>query len=235
MKRAFEKEDPPPFLLAVETSSSVFSVAVGEGPRILSFVQVEGQGRPCALLTDLIEKATAEAGCRLNDLNGFAVSIGPGSFTGLRVGVMTVKTLAWALKKPVVPVSSLEVIARNFQNSAKPVLLFLDARKGNVYSALFRPNGQGRLARATPDELLSPPEALQRISEPTRVVGDGLKRYAHLLDSREADPAPADRWVPRADRACEIAAARWPSAQVDDIHRLVPQYLYSKESDISGR
>ncbi len=218
-------------LLAVETSSSVFSVAVGEEGRVLSFVQVEGLGRPSTLLTDLIEKALVQAGLKLEEINGFALSMGPGSFTGLRVGVMTVKTLAWALKKPVIPVSSLEAVAHNREGGSKPVLVFLDARKGNVYSALFEPHGQGGLERKTPDQIQSPSDALALIQGPTQVVGDGLLRYGALAAGcKDAEPVPLDGWIPRADRVLEIAAAGWPGAQVDDIHQLVPQYLYSKES-----
>lgn len=215
-------------LLAVETSSSAFSVAVGEGGQLLSFVQAEGQGRPSTLLAELIEKGAAQAGLKLEELDGFAVSIGPGSFTGLRVGVLTVKTLAWALKKPVIPVSSLEAIARNLEGSSKPVLVFLDARKGNIYSALFEPSERGRLERKTPDRLQSPSDALALIQSPTPLVGDGLLRYGALAaDCGGAEPSSADQWIPRADRVLEIAVSRWPEGQVDDIHRLVPQYLYS--------
>lgn len=221
-------------LLAVETSSPVFSVAVCEGPQVRSFVQIEGQGRPSTLLADLIGEACAEAGLELKDLDGFSVSIGPGSFTGLRIGVMTVKTLAWALKKPVVPVSSLEIISRNAEDNSKPVLIFLDARRGNVYSALFHPDGKGGLKRMTPDQVLAPEEAVRPIRGPTLVLGDGLKKYGELLSALPAEQASPDRWIPRADRACEIAASLWPNGPVDDIHRLVPKYLYSKEGKITA-
>ena len=225
-------------LLAVETSSPVFSVAASDGTSALAWEQVQGQGLPSLLLTDLIQSVLKEAGISLEALDGFAVSIGPGSFTGLRIGVMTVKTLAWALKKPVLPVSSLEVMAHNARESGQPVVPFVDARKGNVYMASFAPDGRGKLRRTAPDELLRPEEALRRFPEPALLLGDGLNRYAELVASlasagvQRADP---ELWVPRADSLCEIAASRWPEALVDDPHRLVPQYLYSQESDIIGK
>ena len=225
-------------LLGLETSSPQFSVAVSSGPDILSFRQVDGQGLPSLLLTDLIQSVLEKAGVTLQQLDGFAVSIGPGSFTGLRVGVMTVKTLAWTLKKPVLPVSSLEVIANNLEHSAQPVVPFLDARKGNVYMASFAPDKQGLLQRIEPDTLLRPEEALRHFEEPAVLVGDGLKRYAELVNSlapagvEQADPS---LWIPLADLLCRLAARRWPAGLVDDPHRLVPQYLYSQESDIIGK
>ena len=225
-------------LLGIETSSPVFSVAVSDGPKISVFLQVDGQGRPSSLLTDLIEQALKEAGTALPELDGFAITIGPGSFTGLRIGVMTVKTLAWALKKPVLPVSSLEVIARNMPPDVPNVYPFLDARKGNVYTARFRRNGENVLGRVSPDELLRPEEALRKVEPPAHLVGDGLKRYADLvapLSLKEIQQAPASLWVPRADQVCRIAGAAWPAGIVDDPHHLVPQYLYSKEGGATGQ
>ena len=216
-------------LLAVETSSPIFSVAVCDGSGVRAYHQVEGKGRPSALLTDLIQQGLGEARLSLKDLDGFALSVGPGSFTGLRVGVMTVKTLAWALKKPVLPVSSLEVIARNVPPEARSVCAFLDARKGNVYTACFLRNEKGLLQRAGPDELLRPEEALKKVEPSAQLIGDGLQRYAEVVASAGLggmDQAPAPLWVPRADRLCEIAHSRWPAGIVDDPHSLVPQYLY---------
>ena len=216
-------------LLAVETSSPIFSAAVCDGPDVKAFLQVEGQGRPSSLLTDLMEQVLGKAGLRLSDLDGFALSIGPGSFTGLRIGVMTLKTMAWALKKPVLPVSSLEVVARNADPSSRDLLVLVDARRGNVYSALFSPNGKDSLRRIHPDELLSPEEALKKIQRPVRVIGDGLKKYwkqvAELGVERAEQTAP-ELWVPRADTVVRIAEEAWPEGQVDDPHTLVPQYFY---------
>lgn len=225
--------------LGIETSSPVFSVAVSDGERVLSCLQGEGQGRPSSLLTDLIQESLRQAGMELAQVDGLAISIGPGSFTGLRVGVMTAKTLAWALRRPVQPVSSLEAIAQNLAASPRDVLVFLDARKGNVYSALFSPGGDGQLARATEDELLPPADALARARGSAIVIGDGLKKYGALLAGASSaaalGPAPEDLWFPRADTVCRLADCQWPQGRVDDPHRLVPKYLYSKESDITGR
>ena len=245
-------------LLGVETSSSVFSVALCDGERILSSLKIEGQGRPSDFLTDLIEKAVSSAALSLEKLDGFLISIGPGSFTGLRVGVTTVKTLAWALKKKILPVSSLEVITQNFVGSPDPVALFLDARKGKVYTALFSSDGAGSMKRSSEDQTVLPAEALKNLPAKVVLAGDGLKRYGELLSSfprkRESDPrwslpstpiegeddistwelAPEAQWIPSAESLCRIAAGRWPSGVLDDPHRLVPQYLYSKESDITG-
>ncbi len=224
-------------LLGVETSSPIFSVAISEQGRLLSSIKIEGTGRPSALLADLIQQAAGSAGLGLKDLDGFSVSIGPGSFTGLRVGVITVKTLAWALKKPVLPISSLEVIAQNLKSCQEPIGLFLDARKGKVYTASFASDGEGRLKRLTEDRLMPPEEALKEFSERTILVGDGLKRYGELARSLRGETvsfASGEDGIPSAESLCLLAENRWPAGNLDDPHRLVPKYLYSKESDITG-
>ncbi len=224
-------------LLGIETSSHTFSVAVSEGDRVLKSLSVGDARRPSTLLSELIRQILFEVGWTFSVLDGFAISIGPGSFTGLRVGVMTVKTLAWALKKPVLPVSSLEVLAQNLVLHSELICPWVDARKGKVYTALFSPNGHGELKRLKADRLVLPEQLFKELSGPVVLVGDGLRRYQELIVAQERPEirqAPESSWTPTAESVCRIAAHRWPEGVLDDPHRLVPQYLYSRESDITG-
>ncbi len=221
-----------PLLLGLETSSKVFSVAVCEGDRILSSLKLEDPASRSDRLTDLIQDVLRGAKTELRRLDGFAVSIGPGSFTGLRVGAATAKTLAWALKKPVLPISSLEVLARNGVWAGSPIGLFVDARKGKVYTAAFSLDGSGKLQRLSKDELLLPEEAVYKLPPKAVLIGDGIPKYQGLLSSFPL--VPPGNWIPSAENLCRIAALHWPAGVLDDPHRLVPQYLYSKESDITG-
>lgn len=224
-------------LLGVETSSPLFSVALLENGRIVSHCESIGQGRPSALLSEMIREMTERAKLPLPQLDGFVIGIGPGSFTGLRVGVTTIKTLAWALKKPVLPISSLEVIARNLNESTQDVVVFLDARKGKVYSSLFSPDRRQGLVRQSEDKLLMPEEVLKKLEQPVILVGDGIHRYSNLITrlcGGKVEWAPEVSWIPRAEELCQIAAKTWPKGRLDDPHRLVPKYLYSQESDITG-
>ncbi len=223
-------------LIAVETSSSAFSVAACAGGRIAADLRAEGLGRPSTLLADMIQQAAKEGGFALAETAGFAVSIGPGSFTGLRVGVTTVKTLAWALKKPVLPVSSLEVIAHNAAGPCEHACIFVDARKNKVYTASFSAGPDGSVNRLSKDLLGLPEEALKKLPPGALIVGDGIRRYQELIRSMEGKGfllAPESAWVPLAVSVCRIALSRWPAGILDDPHPLVPQYLYSKEGDIA--
>lgn len=224
-------------LLGVESSSMRVSAAVWEAGRILSVSEAERQDRPSVALPELAQEVLARADRSLEMLTGFAVSIGPGSFTGLRVGVMTVKTLAWACGKPILPVSSLEVIAAGFPpRGGRRLRPFLDARKGKVYTALFESDGKA-WSRLEPDRLALPRQVLERDGKETTLAGDGLVSYRALAEAAGWDPrrfAPAEQAVPRAETVVRLAAARWPAGTVDRPHVLVPQYLYSKESNITG-
>lgn len=224
-------------LLGIETSSPLFSVALCENGRIISRLESVGQGRPSAFLSEMIREVSEEAKLPLERLDGFTLGIGPGSFTGLRVGVTTIKTLAWALKKPVLPISSLEVIARNLNESTQEILVFLDARKGKVYAGLFSPDRRQGLLRRSDDQLGVPEEFLKKLKEPTILVGDGISRHRDLITrlcDGKVELAPEISWIPRAEELCQIAAKIWPEGKMDDPHRLVPKYLYSQESSITG-
>lgn len=224
-------------LLGIETSSPVFSAAVTSGTDLRAYLQVEGLGRPSGLLTDLIEHALEKAELPLERIDAIAVSIGPGSFTGLRVGTVTAKTMGWALKIPVIPVSSLEVTAQNLAGTKKELHLLLDARKGNVYYARFGPGPDG-LIRLEADQRLKPEEAIQKINPDSFLMGDAPDKYADLILSAGLDrcePVPSFAWVPRADHLCRIAQSRWPEGQVTDWHRIQPNYLYSQEHDIAAK
>ncbi len=224
-------------LLGIETSSPIFSAAVTSGPDLRSYLQVEGLGRPSGLLTDLIAHALEKAELTLERIDAIALSIGPGSFTGLRVGTVTAKTMGWALKIPVVPVSSLEVAAQNLAGIKKELHLMVDARRGNVYYARFGPGPDG-VTRLEPDQRLKPEEALQKINPDSFMMGDALDKYADLIRSAGLDrcePVPPFAWVPRADHLCRIAQRRWPEGQVTDWHRIQPNYLYSQELNIAAK
>ncbi|PIQ82308.1 MAG: tRNA (adenosine(37)-N6)-threonylcarbamoyltransferase complex dimerization subunit type 1 TsaB [Candidatus Omnitrophica bacterium CG11_big_fil_rev_8_21_14_0_20_64_10] len=220
-------------LLGIETSTPTHSVALWNEGRITFRREVSSLASDS--LVERVRQVLAEGEVPPEKLDGFTVSIGPGSFTGLRIGVAAVKTLAWALKKPVLPISSLEVTAQNFIAAGRPVFLFLDARKKKVYTACFIPGPSG-LTRSAPDRLLPPePGLAEAPAGSVLFVGDGTRKYADLLKGKsEWTVAPEAGWIPSAERLVRLAAARWPAGVVDDPHTVVPQYLYSAESHITG-
>ena len=132
-------------------------------------------------LLSSIDRLLKETQIRLEDIGGFAITLGPGSFTGLRIGTSTVKGLAFATGRPVVGVSTLEALALNVHGSDHDICPILDARKQEVYAAIFRRESSHRIKRLTPDRAISPRDLVKEIHGPVSFLGDGVEAYGDFL------------------------------------------------------
>jgi tRNA threonylcarbamoyladenosine biosynthesis protein TsaB len=168
------EDRPNPLTLAVTSSTGVMSVAVGRADETREVV-VHNDRRHAEELMPLVQQLVADSGASLADLELLAVDVGPGRFTGLRVGVATVRALAFALRIPVVAVTSLELLAaaaeRATEEQPNTVTAVIDARRQEVFLQRFvagRPDGDAVVGR--PEDLVSSAAGV--------VVGDGADRYA---------------------------------------------------------
>ena len=155
-------------LLAVDTSTRSCSVAVMTGDRIASELTSVSSRTHTTHLMAMIREALALAHTEPAALDGFAVTVGPGSFTGLRIGISTVKGLAFACGKPCVGISSLEALAAACPPHPHAICSVMDARKGQVYTAVFRQKGAGVL-RIGEERAVSPEDLLQGEDRPGAV------------------------------------------------------------------
>ena len=128
-------------LLAIDTSTDRLSLAVTDGDKVIGRFHRPAKRSHSRLLIPSIDKLLKKAKLKLKDIDGFVVSIGPGSFTGLRIGVTTVKGLAYSLRKPIVTVPTLNAIAHNIKNFRGIICPVLDARKNKVYACIYRSDG----------------------------------------------------------------------------------------------
>jgi tRNA threonylcarbamoyladenosine biosynthesis protein TsaB len=171
--------------LALETSAKSVSVAVTEDGRVLaSSYQNIGLTHSVTLMP-LLDGMLQNAGLALSDMDLLAVAAGPGSFTGLRIGVSALKGLAWAEDKPCCGVSTLEAMAQNGRLFEGTVICAMDARRSQVYNALFRCEG-GQLTRLCPDRAIGLEELAQELKEdenPKLAVGDGAHLCRDYLNS----------------------------------------------------
>ncbi len=220
-------------ILAVETTADLCSVAVRDADGTL----VERSFRHRMHLSErLIGDANSvlqDAGIELADLDGLTVGIGPGSFTGVRIGVTTVKTWADLLGMPVVGVTSLDALAEElrFERGALIVPL-VRARPGSVYAGFYLAGEDGVMEAIKP-QVLSISELVDRIgirTEPRVILcGDGWKKNENeirsKLDSRAGSVIAAPIVAPRASMLAAIAERRILLGQVDNPLELVPYYL----------
>ena len=219
-------------ILSFESSAVSASVALTDGERLIA-----QSFQNCGLthsrtLLPMAESLLAGCGHTLDEMDGFAVAAGPGSFTGLRIGVATVKGLAFAAGKPCAGVSTLEAMARSLEGIDGPVCCVMDARGGQVYNALFRAEG-GALTRLCGDRAIALADLAAEIGEsPQILVGDGADLcYTKLIKS-----CPGLRLAPphlRYPAAYGVAMAALPvlsrgggvSAQALDVKYLRPPYV----------
>ena len=169
-------------LLFVDTCGAMAGVALGTGDRIVAESNLALDRRLSARLLAVIGGLLAEAGLTVADLDGFGVACGPGSFTGVRIGMATVKGMALAAGLPVVGVSSLALLAANLPHARHQVISLMDARKREVYAGFFRCDPLP--VALSPEAVLPPDRLLAGIDQPTIFVGDGAVAYRELIVSR---------------------------------------------------
>jgi tRNA threonylcarbamoyladenosine biosynthesis protein TsaB len=168
-------------VLGIDTSSSCGSIGLIDDDSLIAEYLLNIPVTHSERLLGAIELILREARIVLDDLDGWAISLGPGSFTGLRIGVSAVKGLAFATQKPVAGVATLDALA--CLTSPTPYLIcpILDARKEEVYTAFYRYEKGDILKRMSPYQAIRPEELVKKIDEKTIFIGDGVRTYGDYL------------------------------------------------------
>lgn len=167
-------------ILAADTASKSCSVAIVSEHSVLSEITIVTQKTHSRYLMEMIESAIRRSGISKQELDGYAVTKGPGSFTGLRIGISTMKGLSEATGKPIVGVSSLDALAVSFSFSAFPVCSMLDARRGEVYYAWYQFT-DGVMKKQNQDSVAFPKSVFADWKTPCLFVGDGSEVYREVL------------------------------------------------------
>ena len=170
-------------ILGMDTSSPSGSVALLDNDHLVSESFLDGSPAYSDKLLAEVDGTLNRAGIKLNSIDGFAITTGPGSFTGLRVGVSLLKGLILATEKPFASVNTLEAYAETIEPGPYSICPVLDARKKEVYTALFRAQAN-HLIRETGDQAITPAGLCEQINQPTAFVGNGLEVYGEFLKSR---------------------------------------------------
>ena len=168
-------------VLGIDTSTSCGAVGLIDDGEVLSDHVLNIPVTHSERLLGAIDCVLGEGRCSTGDVDGWAISLGPGSFTGLRIGVSTVKGLALATGKPVVGVASLDVLASQVSPTPYLICPVLDARKKEVYSAFYRYGEGNLLGRRSDYQALRPGDLVKKIKEQTIFLGNGLRTYRDFL------------------------------------------------------
>jgi tRNA threonylcarbamoyladenosine biosynthesis protein TsaB len=222
-------------ILAVDTSTRTGSVALLEDDTIVSELQASSSATHAKRLMTAIDLTLGMAGWGVDECDAFAVTIGPGSFTGLRIGISAVKGLGFATGKPVTGVSTLDALAYQFPWFPDFVCPLLDARKGEVYAALYRSGGHGTLEKVSSDCAVRPKTWLGQIQGPCLFVGDGAAVYKDTIEEilgRRACFAPSYLNAPRASVVAVLGLGQIKRGETVDIKDLVPLYVRKSDAEI---
>ncbi|UCF90036.1 MAG: tRNA (adenosine(37)-N6)-threonylcarbamoyltransferase complex dimerization subunit type 1 TsaB [Desulfobacterales bacterium] len=221
-------------ILAVDTATRSCSVAITDQDTLLAELTDNSGQTHSKHLLPMIKAAIRMAKVAPVDLEGLAVTVGPGSFTGLRIGISSVKGLALALDKTVVGISSLDALA--WQSTPTPFVIcaMLDARKGEVYCCRYRFDG-GALVKETREQVLATAEVLRNIDEPCVFIGNGARYYAKTIMAQLGVLAhfalPGQNAI-RASTVAYLSRARFENQDTVDIAQLVPHYIRKSDAEL---
>jgi len=222
-------------ILAVDTATTSCSVAIVDKTSLLSEFTIDREETHSKHLMDMIKAVLRMAGINFSDLDGFAVTRGPGSFTGLRIGLSTIKGLAVASEKPVVGVSSLEALAFQVSYSRDLICPILDARKGEVYFSRYR-FLNGHLKKQTKERVAPPDKAVDDLNESCLFVGNGALLYKEMILEKMgglASIAPMIQNTIRASTMAYLSMAKFEKNDTDDIEKILPYYIRKSDAELN--
>jgi tRNA threonylcarbamoyladenosine biosynthesis protein TsaB len=221
-------------ILALDSATQSCSVAVSDDRALLAEVTDVSRQTHSKHVMGLIQTAMAMARVDLKEIDGLAVTHGPGSFTGLRIGISTIKGLAEALGKPLVGVSCLKTLA--FQAGAVSQLIcpMIDARRGELYYAAYR-HACGELVEVVSESMGSPTAALEKAVPPCLFIGNGAALYKPFFLER-LGPTTGFVWASQntiqASAVAQLGFMRFQKGEADDLEHFSPLYLRPSDAQI---
>jgi len=222
-------------LLTLDSSSKACSISVSSGEKLLGEVFLDSDKNHSELLLEAMSSLLEALDWTVDKVDAFGVVAGPGSFTGLRVGIGTIQGLALAHDKPVVGISSLQTLAAQCPWSGLPISAWIDARKKEVYAGTFHWTG-GQLEAVGSEAVLPPEAALDKIEEDVLFVGCGALRYRSLIVRRLGPRAHFAPWQlnsVRSSTAAMLALEAFRRGEAVSGDQLLPRYMRLSEAEIN--
>ncbi len=225
-------------ILGIDTSTSCASIGLIDDGTVIAEYLLDVPVTHSERLLNSIDHVLKQGGCSIEEMEGWAISLGPGSFTGLRIGVSTIKGLAFATQKPVAGIPTLDVLASNVSPTPYVICPILDARKGEVYSAFYRYEEEISQKRISAYQAVSPEYLVKKIGEKTIFLGNGVKTYGDYL--RNAIPAfatfvPDSLNRPHGSTVARLGLERLRKNEVLDLSTFTPFYIRASEAEIKWK
>lgn len=221
-------------ILAIDTSGVTASVAILQDETVLGEIFLNLGRNHSEILLPSIDQLLRTAGLELRAIDVFACTVGPGSFTGIRIGVSTVKGLALAVDRPVVALSALEVLAVSATGLQRKICPMIDARREQVYAGLYADNGSYSLTNVIPERLVKADDFLELIGGDAVFIGTGALKYGDIIRRKLAGRGSfaADHLHQvHASAAGVLAGRKVLAGGMTDAVKLIPLYLRRSEAE----
>jgi tRNA threonylcarbamoyladenosine biosynthesis protein TsaB len=246
------------YFLSFETSTKTFSLAINKDEKVLRYRNLKAALVLEDSILPTVDKILVSAGIKFSQIDGFAIALGPGSFTSLRVGLSTVKAFAMSTAKPVVGIPTLDIIAHGVDlGVCDEICVINDARRGKVYACLYGPKGRSSsptlsvnrtlpVVRKSDFLLISLDDVLAKVHGKTIFVGDAIGLYRKDIEEAYQQYngkknsickclfADEKWWYPQSKVMAALAYERFRNKQYDDAASLLPLYLYPQDCQVSA-
>jgi tRNA threonylcarbamoyladenosine biosynthesis protein TsaB len=222
-------------ILGIETSTNTGSIALASDEGVIAQYSLNIEVTHSERLMATVDRVLKDTGITIAQIDGFAVAVGPGSFTGLRIGISTVKGLALSTDKPVAAVPTLQGLAWNLPYAGYPICPLLDARKKEVYAALYKHDGAA-LVQMMPDTVISLTRLKDAIPGETVFTGEGsllFRAEIKEIFGKRALFAPRSAILPSAAAIAEIGLDMIRGGKPADPDTLAPKYIRRPEAEVA--
>ena len=224
-------------ILSIDSSTPVAGIAVSDGMQLLGEITLNTKNTHSEKLMPLVKHLLDELALSVNDLDAIAVTQGPGSFTGLRIGMATAKGLAQGAGKKLIAVPTLDCLAQNLLHYPGIICPIMNAQKKQVYTAIYR-SGRDKLERLSDYQAIAVEQLavqLKELKEDIWFVGDGVAAFADVFQELLGDAcrfADGHNILPRAGALAMLAAERASEERFDDLYQAELVYIRKSEAEV---
>lgn len=219
-------------ILGIDTTTRFLCIGLSDGKRLYGYTLDTGIMH-ARILVPAIQRILYALGWKAKDIDYFACGLGPGSFTGIRIGLACIKGFSLALKKPVIGISTLDIVARGAEGVSGYIVPALDAKRSLIYCSIYKVRGAG-IKRIAPYMLLNQEEFLKKVPRSSCITGDAIKLYREkmLRKIKGASFLESDYWYPKPHALIDLAVKRIEDGKAVSGFDIEPSYLYPKDCQV---
>lgn len=213
-------------ILGIDTTTKFLCIGAYDNGKIYEY-NIELFRLQSAFIMPALERILRALNWDIGEIDYFACGLGPGSFTGIRIGLSTIKAFAWSQNKQIIGLHSLDILANNYIEADKIIVPAIDAKRGQVFCSAYK-NRAGALKRIMPDTLLSKDDFLKKLKPASVVLGDALQLYKEEITKNISAVTVLDKdyWYPQARNIIKLALENIKAKKINNAFDIKPIYLY---------